>query len=72
MRSHRYQQSRAEGSFGKQRKKIRKGNQWHFGMKAHIRVDSRSKLIHSVTATAANVNDSRVLDDLLHGEQIMS
>jgi IS5 family transposase len=41
-------------------------------MKARIRVDSRSKLIHSVTATAANVNDSRVQDDLLHGEQIMS
>jgi IS5 family transposase len=47
----------------------RKGKQWYFGMKAHIGVDSRSKLIHSVVATAANVHDSQVLDDLLHGEE---
>jgi IS5 family transposase len=47
----------------------RKGNQWYFGMKAHIGVDSRSKLIHSVVATAANVHDSQVLDDLLHGKE---
>ena len=45
----------------------RKGNQWYFGMKAHIGMDSRSKLIHSVAATAANVHDSRLLPDLLHG-----
>lgn len=38
-------------------------------MKAHIGVDSRSKLIHSVVATAANVSDSVVLDDLLHGDE---
>jgi IS5 family transposase len=47
----------------------KKGNQWHFGMKAHIGVDSRSKLIHSVVATAANVHDSQVLGDLLHGAE---
>ena len=47
----------------------RKGNQWYFGMKAHIGVDSRSKLIHSVAATAANVHDSKVLGDLLHGKE---
>jgi IS5 family transposase len=46
-----------------------KGGQWFFGMKAHIGVDSRSKLIHSVVATAANVSDSVVLEDLLHGEE---
>ena len=45
----------------------KKGNQWYFGMKAHIGVDSRTKLIHSVAATAANVHDSRLLPDLLHG-----
>jgi len=45
----------------------KKGSQWHFGMKAHIGLDSRSKLIHSVVATAANVSDSAVLEDLLHG-----
>jgi len=47
----------------------RKGNQWHFGMKAHIGVDSRARLIHSVVAAAANVHDSQVLPDLLHGEE---
>lgn len=47
----------------------RKGNQWYFGMKAHIGVDSQSKLIHSVIATAANVHDSVVIGDLLHGEE---
>ena len=47
----------------------RKGNQWYFGMKAHIGVDSQTKLIHSVVATAANVHDSVVIGDLLHGEE---
>lgn len=45
----------------------KKGNQWYFGMKAHIGVDSRTKVIHAVVATAANVADARVLPDLLHG-----
>ncbi|WHZ22369.1 MAG: Mobile element protein [Nitrospira sp.] len=47
----------------------KKGNQWYFGMKAHIGVDSRTKLIHSVAATAANVHDSQVLPELLHGNE---
>ncbi len=47
----------------------KKGNEWHFGMKMHIGVDSRTKLIHSVVATAANVHESQVLEDLLHGEE---
>lgn len=47
----------------------KKGNQWYFGMKAHVGVDSRSKIIHAVVATAANVADSEVLSDLLHGEE---
>ena len=47
----------------------RKGNQWFFGMKAHIGVDSKTKLIHSVVATPANVHDSVILGDLLHGEE---
>ncbi len=47
----------------------KKGNQWYFGMKAHVGVDSRTKLIHAVVATAANVADSAVLPDLLHGEE---
>ena len=47
----------------------KKGNQWYFGMKAHIGVDSRTKLIHSVAATAAHGHDSQVLADLLHGQE---
>jgi IS5 family transposase len=49
-------------------RQTKKGNQWYFGMKAHIGTDSQSKLIHSVVATPANVHDSQVLGDLLHGE----
>ena len=47
----------------------KKGNQWYFGMKAHVGIDSRTKVIHAVVATAANVADSAVLPDLLHGEE---
>ena len=47
----------------------KKGNQWYFGMKAHIGVDSKTKLIHAVVATPANVADSTVLPDLLHGDE---
>ena len=47
----------------------KKGNQWYFGMKAHIGVDSKQKIVHSVAATAANVHDSRVIDEILHGKE---
>ena len=47
----------------------RKGNEWYFGMKAHIGADSRTKLVHSIVATAANVHDSKVVADLLHGSE---
>jgi transposase, IS5 family len=46
-----------------------KGKQWYFGMKAHVGVDSQSKLVHTVVATAAHVADSRMLPELLHGEE---
>ncbi len=49
--------------------RTKKGNQWYFGMKAHIGVDSQTKLIHSVAATAAYVHDSQVLPKLLHGQE---
>jgi IS5 family transposase len=39
----------------------KKGNQWHFGMKGHIGVDSKTKLIHSAVVTPANVHDSQPL-----------
>lgn len=47
----------------------KKGNQWHFGMKVHIGVDSKSGLTHSVSVTPANVHDSRELPNLLHGNE---
>jgi IS5 family transposase len=47
----------------------KKGNQWYFGMTAHFAVDSHTKLIHAVVATPANVADSTVLPDLLHGKE---
>ena len=47
----------------------KKGNQWHFGMKAHIGVDAQSGLVHTVVGTAANVSDINVAGALLHGEQ---
>jgi len=50
-------------------RQTKKGNQWYFGMKAHIGVDSKTKLVHSAAATAANEHDSQLLGDLLHGEE---
>jgi IS5 family transposase len=47
----------------------KKGNQWHFGMKAHIGADADSGLVHTVVGTAANVNDVTVGNALLHGEE---
>jgi IS5 family transposase len=47
----------------------KKGNQWYFGMKMHIGVDSKTKLIHAAAVTAANVHDSQLLPDLLHGDE---
>ena len=46
-----------------------KGNQWHFGMKAHIGVDADSGLVHTVRGTSANVNDVVEGNALLHGEE---
>jgi IS5 family transposase len=48
---------------------VKKGNQWYFGMKAHVGVDAGTKLIHSVAATAANVADNKMLPQLLHGKE---
>jgi IS5 family transposase len=47
----------------------KKGNQWFFGMKAHIGVDAESGLVHSVVGTAANVGDVTQAGALLHGEE---
>jgi IS5 family transposase len=47
----------------------KKGNQWYFGMKAHIGVDSKEGIVHSVCSTAASVSDVHLLPDLLHGDE---
>ena len=47
----------------------KKGNQWYFGMKAHIGVDPGSGLVHTVIGTAANVADVTVTAQLLHGQE---
>ena len=47
----------------------RKGNQWYFGMKAHIGVDAASGLTHTVIGTAANVSDVTQAQALLHGAE---
>jgi IS5 family transposase len=46
-----------------------KGKQWYFGMKAHVGVDSKTKLIHTILASAANVADALALPHLLHGKE---
>jgi IS5 family transposase len=57
----------AAGQRDPEMRQTKKGNQWHFGMKAHVGVDSKAKIIHAVVATSANVHDSRMIGDLLHG-----
>ena len=47
----------------------KKGNEWHFGMKAHIGADDQSGLVHTVISTAANVSDISQTAALLHGEE---
>ncbi len=47
----------------------KKGNQWYFGMKAHIGVDAKSGLTHSLETTAANEHDLNQVGNLLHGEE---
>src|SRR5207302_1164509 len=59
----------ASGERDPEMHQTKKGNQWYFGMKAHVGVDSKTKMIHTAVATAANVADSTVLSDLLHGEE---
>jgi IS5 family transposase len=50
-------------------KQTKKGNQWYFGMKAHVGTDTGKGLVHSVVVTDAAVHDSKVMDKLLHGEE---
>ena len=50
-------------------KQTKKGNQWYFGMKAHVGTNPRRGLVHSVVVTNAGVHDSQVIEELLHGEE---
>ena len=60
----------AQGERDPEMHQSKKGNQWYFGMKAHVGVDARHKLIHRVVATAGNVHDGNVLPQLLHGREL--
>jgi IS5 family transposase len=59
----------AEGARDAEMHQTKKGNQWHFGMKAHIGVDADSGLVHTVTTTPANEADVEQVADLLHGKE---
>jgi IS5 family transposase len=50
----------------------KKGNEWHFGMKAHIGADADSGLVHSLHTTAANESDVAHTHAVLHGEETMA
>ena len=59
----------ADGERDPDMHQTKKGNQWHFGMKAHIGVDDASGLVHHVTCTAANAADVTQVHTLLHGKE---
>ncbi len=59
----------ASGERDPEMHQTKKGNQWYFGLKAHVGVDAKEGTVHSVVTTAANVADSCVLPELLHGEE---
>jgi len=59
----------ASGERDPEMHQTKKGNQWFFGMKGHFGVDQKTKLIHSVAASAANMHDSNMLPELLHGQE---
>lgn len=58
-----------EGKRDSEMHQVKKGNQWYFGMKAHIGTDANSGLVHTVVGTAANVSDVTQAQALLHGEE---
>jgi IS5 family transposase len=59
----------ADGARDPEMHQAKKGQQWYFGMKMHVGVDSQSKVIHSVVVTPANTADCKVLGELLHGDE---
>jgi IS5 family transposase len=59
----------ASGTRDPEMHQTKKGNQWYFGMKAHVGVDAESGLFHTVIGTAANVHDLNAAEALLHGQE---
>jgi IS5 family transposase len=59
----------ASGERDPEMHQTKKGNQWYFGLKAHIGVDSKEGHVHSMCTSAASVSDVHMLPDLLHGEE---
>ncbi len=59
----------ASGERDPEMHQTRKGQQWYFGLKAHIGVDSKEGTVHSVCTTAASVADAHMLPHLLHGKE---
>src|SRR6187455_1457730 len=62
----------ADGERDPEMHQTKKGNQWYFGMKAHIGVDADSSLVHSVIGTPANVADVTKAHELLHGGETVA
>ena len=59
----------ASGERDPEMHQTKKGNDWHFGMKAHIGADADSGLVHTVVTTPANESDVAQVDQLLHGKE---
>ncbi|WP_157646848.1 IS5 family transposase, partial [Burkholderia ubonensis] len=59
----------ASGERDPEMHQTKKGNQWYFGMKAHIGVDAESGLVHTVRGTSGNISDVLEANSLLHGEE---
>jgi transposase, IS5 family len=59
----------AKGQRDPEMHQTRKGQQWHFGMKLHIGVDSKTGLAHSAVVTPANTHDKHPLPQLMHGAE---
>ena len=59
----------ASGERDPEMHQAKKGEQWHFGMKAHIGADVDSGLVHTVVTTPANESDVAQVDQLLHGKE---
>jgi IS5 family transposase len=58
----------AAGQRDPEMRSSKKGNQWYFGMKAHIGVDARSGLVHTVGVTSGSVHDATVMDRLVRDD----